>query len=164
MIARNSGEYRNREEGFKFGFLGIPAFRDGDPVTCLMNPETLMIPVKAENPELAKEFLKFIYTDTGIKLNGEKAKAVMAVKGAVELVKGSITDSSYDCFKAVENGMIPVLGAFKPLAKGSKIDISNEIYKPITSIMNKQMTAAQWAYMLDKVYTQIKDELARQEN
>ena len=153
-----------REEGFQFGFLGIPAFKSGDPITCLMNPETLMIPLKAKNPELAKEFLKYIYTETSIKLNGEKAKAVMAVKGAVELVKDSITPSSYDCFKAVENGMIPIMGAFKPLAKGSKINVSDEIYKPISAVMNNQLTAAQWADKLDSIYAKIREELKNQGN
>jgi N-acetylglucosamine transport system substrate-binding protein len=148
-----------REEGFQFGFLGIPAFKAGDPRTCLINPETLMIPLKAKNPELAKVFLKYIYTENSIKLNGEKAKAVMAVKGAVELVKDSITPSSYDCFKAVENGMVPVLGAFRPLDKGSKINVLDEIYKPISALMNNQLTVAQWADKLDKVYTKVREEL-----
>jgi N-acetylglucosamine transport system substrate-binding protein len=150
-----------REDGFRFGFLGIPAFKAGDPVTCLMNPETLMIPAKAKNPELAREFLKFIYTDDVIRLNGEKAKAVMAVKGAVELVRNSITPSAYDCFKAVENGMVPVMGTFRQIAKDSKINVSDEIYKPLSAVMNKQMTVDQWSYKLEDLYARIRAELER---
>ena len=151
-----------REAGFEFGFLGVPSFHKGDPMTCLVNPETLMIPAKAKNPELAKEFLKYIYTDKIIKLNGEKAKAVMAVEGAVELVKDSITPSSYECFKSVENGKLPVMGSFKQLAKGSKTNVTDEIYKPLSGVMNKQLTAAQWGDKLDSVYAKIRRELAEQ--
>jgi N-acetylglucosamine transport system substrate-binding protein len=149
-----------REEGFRFGFLGIPAFRAGDPVTCMVNVETLMIPAKAKNPELAKEFLKYIYTEKSVRLNGEKAKAVMAVEGAVELVRDSITPSSYECFKAVENGMVPVMGAFGRLAKSSTVNAANEIYKPLTAVMNRQLTTDQWAEELDRLYLRVRTELA----
>jgi N-acetylglucosamine transport system substrate-binding protein len=149
-----------REEGFRFGFLGIPAFRAGDPVTCMVNIETLMIPAKAKNPELAKEFLKYVYTEESVRLNGEKARAVMAVEGAVELVRDSITPSSYECFKAVENGMMPVMGAFGRLAKSSTVNAANEIYKPLTAVMNRQLTTDQWAEELDRLYLRVRTELA----
>lgn len=153
-----------REEGFEFGFAGVPAFNEGDPVIALVGIEQMYIPAKAKNPELAKEFLKFVYTDEGIRLNGEKAKAVLAVKGAVDAVKEYITPSAYNCYKAVESGMHPVVGSFKPVASGSKINISDEVYKPFSSIMNRQMTVEEYAEKMEKVYKQVRDELAAQGN
>ncbi len=150
-----------REEGFEFGFAGVPGFNAGDPVIALVSVEQMYIPAKAKNPELAKEFLKFVYTEDGIKLNGEKAKAVLAVKGATEAVKSFITPSAYNCYKAVEEGMKPVVAQLKPVANGSKINSSDEIYKPFSSIMNKQMTVEQYAEKLEKVYKQIREELAK---
>lgn len=150
-----------REDGFQFGFAGVPGFKDGDPTIALVSVEQMYIPSKSKNPELAKEFLKFIYTDTGIQLNGEKAKGVLAMKGATDAVKQYITPSSYNCFKAVEEGMKPVVAAFKPVANGSKINISDEVYKPFTSIMNRQMSVEQYADKLEKIYKAVRDELAK---
>lgn len=151
-----------REEGFQFGFAGVPAFNEGDPVIALVSVEQMYIPAKAKNPELAKEFLKFVYTDDGVRLNGEMAKAVLATKGAVETVKEFITPSAYNCYKAVEEGMQPVVGSFKPVATGSKLNISDEVYKPFSSIMNKQMTIDQYVEKLEKVYAQVREELAKE--
>lgn len=150
-----------REDGFQFGFAGVPGFNAGDPTIALVSVEQMYIPAKSKNPELAKEFMKFIYTDTSVKLNGEKAKAVMAVKGATDMVKNYITPSSYNCFKAVEQGMKPVVAALKPVANGSKINIADEIYKPFSSIMNKQLTVQEYADKLEKVYSKVRDELSK---
>ncbi|ACT00430.1 carbohydrate ABC transporter substrate-binding protein [Paenibacillus sp. JDR-2] len=148
-----------REDGFKFGYLGVPAFTADKQVSALTSVETMVIPAKAKNPELAKEFLKYIYTEKAIKLNGEKAKAVMAVKGAPDLVKEYISETTYNVYKAADDGMVAVNGTFKPVAKGSKYNPSDEVYKPISSIMSKQMTLDQYSEKLYKVYTAIKKEL-----
>jgi N-acetylglucosamine transport system substrate-binding protein len=149
-----------REDGFQFGFLGLPAFKAGDPVTCLIDSEQIWIPAKAKNPQLAKEFLKYLYTKKSVTLNAEKAKGVFAVKGAVELAKPYITPSAYNCYKAVDEGMVPLVAPLAPLAKGSKINIGDEIYKPISNVMNKEMTAAQWADQMEALYGRIRDEIA----
>lgn len=148
-----------REDGFKFGYLGVPSFGADAPVSALTSVETVMIPAKAKNPELAKAFLKYLYTDKVIKLNGEKAKAVMAVKGAPDLVKEYITETTYNVYKAADDGMIAVNGNFMPVAKGSKYNPSDEVYKPFSSIMSKQMTLEQYSEKLYKVYSEIKKEL-----
>ncbi|SFF05063.1 N-acetylglucosamine transport system substrate-binding protein [Paenibacillus algorifonticola] len=148
-----------REDGFSFGYLGVPSFGADKPVSALTNVETVVIPAKAKNPELAKEFLKYLYTDKIVQLNGDKAKAVMAVKGAPDLVKAYITETTYNVYKAADDGMIAVNGAFKPVAKGSKFNPSDEVYKPFSSIMSKQMTLDQYAEKLYKVYSEIQKEL-----
>ncbi|MFD1177526.1 carbohydrate ABC transporter substrate-binding protein [Paenibacillus puldeungensis] len=152
-----------REDGFQFGFLGVPAFKSGDPVMAMTNVEQMLIPAKAKNPELAKEFLKYIYTEKSVKLNGEKSKAVLAVKGAPDLVKEYISETTYNVYKAVDSGMKTTNGTFKPVAKGSKYNPADEVYKPISSIMNKQLTLDQYSEKLTKVYTDIQKELSAQQ-
>ncbi|MDP4098147.1 carbohydrate ABC transporter substrate-binding protein [Paenibacillus sp. P96] len=149
-----------REDGFQFGFLGVPAFKSGDPVLALTNVEQMVIPAKAKNPELAKEFLKYVYTDKSVQLNAEKSKAVMAVKGAPDLAKSSLSETTYNVYKAVDNGMMAVAGTFKPVAKGSKYNPSEEVYSPISSLMNKQMTLEEYGNKLYEIYTDIQAELA----
>ncbi|MBW7456033.1 carbohydrate ABC transporter substrate-binding protein [Paenibacillus sepulcri] len=148
-----------REDGFQFGFLGVPAFQADKPVIALTNVEQLVIPAKAKNPELAKEFLKYLYSDKSVKLNAEKSKGVLAVKGAPDMAKAFISESTYNVYKAVDSGMGTVNGAFRSVAKGSKYNPSDEIYKPISSIMNKQLSLDEYSDQLYKVYTNIQTEL-----
>jgi N-acetylglucosamine transport system substrate-binding protein len=147
-----------REEGFQFGFLGVPSFDDSNPVMALTSVELFMIPAKAKNPELAKEFMKYLYTENSVKLNGEKAKAVMAVKGAPDLVKEYISETTYNIFKAVDGGMAAVNGTFKTPAQGSKYSPGEEVYQPLSSIMNKQMTLEEYSDRLYKVYANMQKE------
>jgi N-acetylglucosamine transport system substrate-binding protein len=150
-----------REDGFQFGFLGVPSFHAGEPMKVMTNVEQIVIPAKADNPELAKAFLKYIYSDKSVQLNAEKSKAVMAVKGAADLAKPYISEATYNAYKAVDGGMVVVSGAFKPAAKGSKYNPSDEVYKPISSIMNRQMTLDQYGDKLFNVYTDIGKELGQ---
>ncbi|QMV42534.1 carbohydrate ABC transporter substrate-binding protein [Cohnella cholangitidis] len=148
-----------REDGFQFGFLGAPAFTADKPAMAMTNVEQMVIPAKAKNPELAKEFLKYLYTDKSVKLNAEKSKAVLAVKGAADIAKEYISESMYNVYKAVDEGIVTVNGAFKSVAKGSKYNPSDEVFKPISSIMNKQMTVEEYGNKMFEIYTKIQTEL-----
>ncbi|HOV62819.1 MAG TPA: carbohydrate ABC transporter substrate-binding protein [Spirochaetia bacterium] len=148
-----------REEGFQFGFAGVPSFDPKTPVSCMASYETFFIPAKAKNPQLAKEFLRYLYTKKSVRLNGEKASGVMAVKGAVELVKDVITPAAYNTYKAVESGMYPVAGRWAVLPSNSKLVINDEVYNPIAGIMNRQMTGAEYAAKLDKIWKQARKEI-----
>lgn len=152
-----------REDGFEYGFAGVPAFKKGDPVCALASIEQMYIPSKAKNPELAKEFLKFVYTDKGVELNGQKAKAVLCVKGATERVKNYITKSAYNCYSVAEKDVHLVVAGLTPIAKGSTINVSDEIYKPISDVMNGQLSVSNWSDNLNKTYEQIRQELKEQE-
>ncbi|MWV43712.1 carbohydrate ABC transporter substrate-binding protein [Paenibacillus sp. HJL G12] len=148
-----------REDGFQFGFLGIPSFKSGSSVKAMSQIEQIVIPAKAKNPELAAEFLKYIYSDKSIKLNAEKSKAVMAVKDAADLAKPYISETTYNVYKAVDNGMELVNGAFKTVAKGSRYSPKDEVYKTISSLMNKQMTLDEYSDKMYKMYTEVSKEL-----
>ncbi|WP_411344347.1 carbohydrate ABC transporter substrate-binding protein [Paenibacillus sp. WLX1005] len=148
-----------REDGFQFGFLGVPAFSDGKPTTAMTSVEQIVIPAKAKNPELAKAFLKYLYTDDSIKLNAEHSKAVLAVKGAPDLAKPYISETTYNVYKTVDDGIVAVNGTFKSVAKGSKYNPSEEVYVPISSIMNKQLTLDQYAQQMTSLYTELGKEL-----
>lgn len=149
-----------REEGFEFGFLGVPAFKEGDPVTAMTSVEQIVIPAKAKNPELAKAFLTYLYSDKSVKLNAEKSKGILAVKGAPDLVKEYISDTTYNVYKTVDSGIVAINGSFKSVAKGSKYNPSEEVYNPISSLMNKQMTLDQYSAQMTKLYTELNQELA----
>lgn len=148
-----------REEGFEFGFLGVPTFDANDPLLALTSVEQMYIPKEAANPELAKEFLKFMYTEESVKLNGEFAKAAMAVVGASDIVEEYLTESSYNVFKAVESGMYAMSGNFAPVPTGVNVDPREVLFDQVASVMNKEMTKEEWAEKMHEVYTKVAEKM-----
>ncbi|KAA0965579.1 carbohydrate ABC transporter substrate-binding protein [Sporosarcina sp. ANT_H38] len=144
-----------REDGFEFGFLGIPTFNDNDPLLALNSIEQMYIPKGAANPELAKEFLKFMYTEENVKLNGELTKASMAIVGAADLVADYLSESSYNVFKAVESGMYSMSGNFAPVPTGVNVDPREVLFDQVASIMNDDMTIQEWADKMYDVYSKV---------
>ena len=148
-----------REDGFEFGFLGVPTFDANDPLLALTSVEQMFIPKEAANPDLAKEFLKFMYTEESIKLNGEFAKASMAVVGASDLVQEYLTESSYNVFKAVESGMYAMSGNFAPVPTGVNVEPREVLFDQAASVMNKEMTKEEWAEKMYEVYTKVAEKM-----
>lgn len=148
-----------REDGFEFGFLGVPTFDEKDPLLALTSVEQMYIPKAAENPDLAKEFLKFMYTEESIKLNGEFAKASLAVIGASDLVEEYLTESSYNVFKAVESGMYAMSGNFAPIPTGVNVEPREVLFDQAASVMNKEMTKEEWAEKMYDVYTKVAEKM-----
>jgi len=148
-----------REEGFEFGMIPVPVFNKGDKRYILTSYEQFSIPVRAKNPELAKEFLKFLYTDQSVKLFAEKSNGVFALKGAKDLSKPYLTPGVYEMFSAYD-GATTILQDWKAIPKGSKIDIKTELFRNTMSpIMAGKMTTEQWMDSVEKSFTKIQSEM-----
>ncbi|OAB45004.1 carbohydrate ABC transporter substrate-binding protein [Paenibacillus antarcticus] len=149
-----------REEGFEFGMIPVPVFNKGDKRYILTSYEQFSIPVRAKNPELAKEFLKFLYTNQSVKLFAEKSNGVFALKDAKELSKPYLTPGVYEMFSAYD-GATSIVQDWKAIPKGSKSDIRTELFKnAITPIMTGKMTTDQWMDSVENSFTQIQSEMA----
>lgn len=149
-----------RENGFEFGMTTVPVFNKGDQKYVLSSYEQFSIPAKAKNPELAKEFLKFLYTDESVKLFAEKANGAYALNDAKELSKPYLTKGVYDMFEAY-NGSISILQGWQSLPKGSKVSVVTEMFKnTMTPVMTGQMTTDQWMDNVEKAFAQIRKEKA----
>ncbi|MDU7887001.1 MAG: carbohydrate ABC transporter substrate-binding protein, partial [Clostridium perfringens] len=135
-------------EGFEFGFMAPPAFKEGDTPYVTTTIEQMYIPAKSDQVELAKEFLAFQYTDAMVQKNAEIAKAVVPVKGSVEKAKASLDASGYESYKVVEEGAKPIPLSFKPT--NSKLDFRNDsLFGPVGSIINKELTVDEWINNLE---------------
>lgn len=151
-----------REDGFQFGITPAPVINASDKVYAWIGVETLAIPARAPNPELAKEFLKYQYTDEAMKVNAEKAKGLLPVEGALEICKPVISESLYNFFAMFDKGVLPLLADWKTLPEGSKVNMNQEIFdKCVTQVMNGQMTVDQWMDNVEKAMKQIRDDEAK---
>jgi len=144
-----------RSEGFRFGMTAAPVFSRTDTRYIMTSVEQFSIPAKAKNPDLAKEFLRFLYSEESIKLFAREANGVYAIRGANELVKGIVSDGVYDMFSAYDGAVSMVVG-WSALPKGSKVAINDEMFNPASDIMNGNMTVDQWAGDVEAAFTQIR--------
>ena len=151
-----------RAEGFVFGMTPAPVMSKDEPRYIMDSVEQFSIPKDAKNPELAKEFLKFLYTDESVRLFGEHANGVMAVRGAIELVKEYVSEGTYSMFSVYEDsGAMPLVTGWDALPQGSKVAINDEFFAPIADLMNGAITAEQWAEEIEALFTQIRADAAK---
>lgn len=151
-----------REEGFEFGMIPVPVFNKGDERYILSSYEQFSIPLKAKNPELAKEFLKFLYTEESVILFAEKSNGTYALKGAQELLKDYLTPGVYEMFSAYE-GATAITQEWKVIPKQSKEDIRNQLFKKaITPIMTGKMTTDEWMDQIENAFVDIQVNMNKQ--
>ena len=149
-----------RTDGYEFAMAPSPVMKDGDTRYVSVAMETMSIPAAAENPELAKEFLRFLYTDEAIRLFAEKANGIGSTKDATEMVKDVITDSMYNMYSIFnEEGVVAIVPSFDVQAQGSKIDLTGELWNPASDVVNGTMTAVDWAESIETAFAQIRTEL-----
>ena len=154
LFLPNGNWYENEmkdaiQEGWEWGFMPTPVFEEGDTQYVATFIEEMYIPKEAENVELAKTFMSYLYKDEIVALNAELNHAVVPVTNGVELAKEYIPASNYDSFKVFEQENIAPLELGFDLATGSEINMADEVYNPISSIMNKELTAKEWAENLE---------------
>lgn len=137
------------EEGFSFGFMAPPVVKEGDTQYATTMIEQMYIPKGAKNIDLAKKFLAFQYEDENIKLNSELSGAVVPTKKGLEIAKEFLNQSNYECFKIFETGVKPITLNFATVGQ-TEINIQDEVYGPLSSVMNKEITASDWADRLEK--------------
>ena len=148
-----------REEGFEFGLAPVPTFNQGDKHYVAITCEQFSIPAKAKNPALAKEFLRFLYSDASVELFAEKSNGVIALKHARELAKYKLTETT-DGFFSILDDSTPIIDNWTILPKNSRIPIQTEIFeKCVTLVMNKQMTIDMGMNDVEKVFAQARDEI-----
>lgn len=145
-----------REEGFKFGMIPMPVMQDGDKSYIASSCEQFSIPAKAKNPEAAKAFLKFLYTDASVKTLAEKSSTLFALKDAKEICKDILDEEVYSMYEAYDNAEA-VLIYTAPLPQGCNVDVNQELYhKCFTKVIDGSMTVEEWMQSIESAFAQIR--------
>lgn len=145
-----------REEGFEFGFTAPPVLDANGDKYVYASMEEMWIPAGAKNIEVAKEFLKFQYSEEAMKLNAELALGVPPVVGASEIIKPYVSGAVYEAYTIFEKGYKPFIGGFAAL-EGTEIVPANEFWNPTVDIMSGKMTVDQWIQTMVDVSTEVHD-------
>lgn len=152
-----------REDGFEFAMTPIPVARAGDERYIMDSCEQFSIPKDAKNPELAKEFLRFLYSDESVKAFAKASGAVYATKTAADLSKEFLSESAYNMYAIYDQpNTKSLIMSFDALPDNSKLNVSDEVFNPLASVMNGEMTAQEWADSVEAAFAQIRADKASQ--
>lgn len=143
-----------RADGFEFGLWHAPVLNSGDQAYIMTSVEQFSIPANAENPELAKEFLRFLYTESSVKLFAEKAGGIYAMKEATEWAKDYLTTGVYNMNAVYESGKGLVFG-FTALPEGVKVSVNDQVFAPLSDVMNGTMTPEEWAASVEEAIAEV---------
>lgn len=127
-----------RAEGFEWGFMPLPAFNNGDRYSFTFF-EQLWIPKEAKNPELAKEFVAYLYSD--------EAVDIFAEAGAIQPVKGVSADLKGDSklfYSIYDNGAKAVMGGFAATEPVEGVSIADSLFGTIDSLVSGNKTLEDW--------------------
>ncbi len=147
-----------RADDFTFGLTPAPVLNEGDSRYVMTSIEQFSIPAQAKNPELAKEFLRFLYTDESVKLFAEHSNGIYALKAATGLCKDIVTPGVYNMNTVYDVGVSMVVG-FDALPQGCKVVVGDEVFNPLTDIMNGDMTTQEWSDGVEAAFALIRADI-----
>ena len=110
-----------------------------------------------ENQELAKEFLRFLYSDESVSAFAEASGALYATKSAREVAKDKLSTAIYNMYGIYdEANASSLIMSFSAVPADCKINPKDEIFNPITSVMNDEMTVEEWAQNVEDAFAQVR--------
>ncbi|MGL5677162.1 MAG: carbohydrate ABC transporter substrate-binding protein [Cellulosilyticaceae bacterium] len=134
-----------RAEGFEWGFTALPAITSGGDRYSYTFFEQAWIPGGAENADLAKEFIAFLYSD--------EAAAIFAKVGAIQPING-ISDTLEGDMKVYysiyDNGAKAAMGSFAATEPVEGVNIADDLFGTVNSIVTGDKTQEQWVNQVVK--------------
>ena len=149
-----------REDGFEFAMAPIPTENADDVHYVFDSCEQFSIPAAAKNPELAKEFLRFLYSDESVSAFAEASGALYATKSAREVAKDKLSTAIYNMYGIYEEANASsLIMSFAAVPADCKVNPKDEIFNPITSVMNDEMTVEEWAQNVEDAFAQVRADM-----
>lgn len=128
-----------RAEGFEWGFMALPAVEEGGDRYSYTFFEQCWIPAGAENPDLAKVFLTFLYSD--------EAADIFAASGAVQPITGmtdKLSDDNKVYYSVYDNGAMAAIGTFATTAPVEGVNLKDDLCFTMDSVVNGNATVDEW--------------------
>ena len=140
-----------RADGFEWGFMAVPSVNaDGAPSSTAFI-EHLWIPAEAKNPDMAKEFVAYMYSDEAAEIFA-KANAIQPIQGIVDSLEGDnkLFYSIYD------NGATAVMGGFAATTPVEGVSMADTLFGTVNSIVSGDKKVADWQASVEEVSDQLR--------
>lgn len=139
-----------KSDGFEWGFMAYPAFKDGGDQYSVSFIEQMYIPKDAKNKELAEEFMAYIYSDEAVKIIAENAKGVVPVKGSMEIANQYLEPLQVELLKMYDNGAKALLGVFAATEPVEGLTYSDIYVGTVDSVMTGDKSVKDWQTSLQE--------------
>lgn len=128
-----------RADGFEWGFMAIPAVNEGGAGCSFCWFEQMWIPAAAENQDMAKEFVAYMYSDEAAQIFAKSA-AIQPITGVSDYLEGDnkLFYSIYD------NGATAVMGGFAATAPVEGVNMLDVLCGTVNSIVSGDKTVEEW--------------------
>ncbi len=127
-----------REDGFEWGFMAIPAVNEGGAGCSFCWFEQMWIPAAAQNQDMAKEFVAYMYSDEAAQIFA-KAAAIQPITGVSDYLEGD-----NKLFYIYDNGATAVMGGFAATAPVEGVNMLDTLCGTVNSIVSGDKTVAEW--------------------
>lgn len=134
-----------RADGFEWGFTAIPAVNSGDAGCSFCFFEQMWIPNEAQNVDMAKEFVAFMYSDKAAQLFAE-ANAVQPIAGVSE----SLTGDNKLYYSIYDNGASAVMGGFAATSPVEGTTMADALFGTVNSIISGDKTVDEWRALVSE--------------
>ena len=141
-----------RAEGFKWGFMPLPAMEKGGDRYAFTFFEQMWIPEAAENKELAKEFLAYMYSDEAVEIFA-KSGAIQPVEGVSEFITNEDSKLIYSIY---DNGAKASMGSFATTEAVEGVSMKDTLFFTIDSIVTGDKTVDEWQAAVEEVSDQLR--------
>ena len=141
-----------RADGFEWGFMAVPAVNAGEKGSSFTFFEQMWIPAEAANPDLAKEFVAYMYSD--------EAAAIFAKAGAVQPIEGMSDTLEGDnklFYSIYDNGATAVMGGFASTTPVEGVSMADTLFDTVNSIVSGDKTVADWQAAVEAASDQLRD-------
>lgn len=156
---------------YEWGMMGVPKWSEDESQSVYTFTEQMWVPADAPNMDLAKEFVKFMYSDevvdiclnnkTTDKESGKESDTpvVVPVKGAADKLPDGVTK---DCYAAATaDDVVAVTGKWATTAPIEGLDMAKAVYGPVESINTGDMTVDEWQKQLVETWEKCTDALEK---
>lgn len=141
-----------KADGFEWGFMAVPAVNAGESGASFTFFEQMWIPAEAANPDLAKEFVAYMYSD--------EAAAIFAKAGAVQPIEGMSDTLEGDnklFYSIYDNGATAVMGGFASTTPVEGVSMADTLFDTVNSIVSGDKTVADWQAAVEAASDQLRD-------
>ena len=114
--------------------------------------EQMWIPAAAENQDMAKEFIAYMYSD--------EAASIFAKSGAVQPVAGmtdQLDDDNKLFYGIYDNGATAVMGGFASTAPVEGVSMADTLFGTVNSIVSGEKTVDEWQKAVEEVSDQLRE-------
>lgn len=137
-----------RAEGFEWGFTALPAVETGGERASYTFFEQVWMPKGAENQDLGKEFIAYLYSDEAADIFATKGDtaAVQPIEGMADKLNGD--NKLY--YSIYDNGAVAVMDAFATTEPVEGVTTRTTFFDPINSLVSGDKTKDDWVEQIKK--------------